>query len=62
MKLFYVNMQHTHSYSVVYSLNRRGSHVHITRVPHQTHFCLSITLQRLVFLSLSFTVHLIFLL
>lgn len=61
MKLFYVNMQYTYSYSVVYSLNRRGNHVHIMRVLHQTHFCLSITLQRLLFLSLSFTVHLVFL-
>lgn len=63
MKLFYVNMQYTYSYSVVYSLNRRGNRVHITRVLHQTHFCLSITLQRhLFFLSLSFTVHSVFLL
>lgn len=50
MKLFYVNMQYTSSYSVVYSLNRRGNRVHIMRV-HQTHFCLSIILQRLLFLS-----------
>lgn len=41
MKLFYVNMQYTYSYSVVYSLNRRGNHVHILRVLHQ-HFCPSI--------------------
>lgn len=60
MKLFYVNMQYTSSYSVVYNRNRRGNRVHIMRV-HQTHFCLSIILQCLSFLSLNFTVHLVFL-
>lgn len=32
MKLFYVNMQYTYSYSVVYTLNRREKWVHITQV------------------------------
>lgn len=36
MKLFYVNMQYTYSYSVVYSLNRRENCVHIMQVLHQT--------------------------
>lgn len=62
MKLFYVNMQYTYSYSVVYSLSRREDCVHIMQVLHHTHSCLSITLQCLFFLSLSFTVHLVFLL
>lgn len=61
MKLFYVNMQYTYSYSVVYSRSRREDCVHTTQVLHHTH-CLSSTLQCLFFLSLSFTVHLVFLL
>lgn len=61
MKLFYVNMQYTYSYSVVYSFSGREDCVH-TMQDFITHPCLNVTLQCLFFLSLSFTVHLVFLL